>query len=307
MPNPLYSLIKVIPMKTLKKFLLFIIIVSTANAQDITKTLSSTNFENGYPSELSTLVQQYGMDNLKYANLETGLDSIEVFFGIEHHKNNKTYWAALCKDGILKTLKANFNLENLDSTNILTKIIELEYGETLIIKLLVQLDPTQNKVFYSWIDKNKQSRTASFQKIDKPIKIGKKMPDFSVKTLDGKTITLGELKGNYVIINWWATSCGPCYAEIPLLNQVVKKFKKNHNVKFLAIARNKASEVISFLEEQPFNYQQTIYSEDLIPIFGNAYPRHVIINTDGYVVFYKKGYNPNIAVMICDVLYQMIK
>ena len=50
--------------------------------------------------------------------------------------------------------------------------------------------------------------------------IGKLAPDFELDTLDGQTIVLSQLKGTPVLVNFWATWCGPCRHEMPFLQQV---------------------------------------------------------------------------------------
>ena len=50
-------------------------------------------------------------------------------------------------------------------------------------------------------------------------------PDFSVKTLQGETITLSALEGRTVVLNFWATWCGPCVASIPHMNQLANQFR----------------------------------------------------------------------------------
>ena len=53
----------------------------------------------------------------------------------------------------------------------------------------------------------------------------KAAPDFQLKTLDGKTVTLSQLRGTPVLINFWASWCQPCRDEMPFLQQVYNAYK----------------------------------------------------------------------------------
>ena len=53
-----------------------------------------------------------------------------------------------------------------------------------------------------------------------------KAPNFTLKSRSGKNIKLSELRGDVVMINFWASWCGPCRKEMPLLEKIHKKYKR---------------------------------------------------------------------------------
>lgn len=65
--------------------------------------------------------------------------------------------------------------------------------------------------------------------------VSKEAPDFELKDVDGKTVRLADLKGKVVVLDFWATWCGPCKASFPMMQKAVNKYKEDPNVKFLFI------------------------------------------------------------------------
>lgn len=114
--------------------------------------------------------------------------------------------------------------------------------------------------------------------------IGHFAKDFSAIDMNGKKYTLSKLKGNVILINFWFTTCPACIEEMPMLNNLVAKYKKS-KVKFLAMTFENKPTVLSFLNKKKIN----------LPIFPNTktiaenysiilYPTTLVIDKKGKII-----------------------
>ena len=135
--------------------------------------------------------------------------------------------------------------------------------------------------------------------------VGFEMPNVAVTRLDGSTIDLTALRGKPVVINWWHTTCSPCIAEIPELNKLVEKYE-GRDVEFLAIANNEMAELPPFLKKYPFSYDIVLGNGEAMRVLGQAYPRHVIVNSKGKVVLDLGGGSSGIVGQIDAVISSLL-
>lgn len=122
--------------------------------------------------------------------------------------------------------------------------------------------------------------------------------DFTLYDQFGNEHTLSEYKGKTVFLNFWATWCGPCRAEMSDINQLYEEYNKNNgDVVILGVASPKLGregteeDIKKFLEEE--NYQFPVVFDDGGSMFinygMNAFPSTLIIDKEGYIIKYIPG------------------
>jgi cytochrome c biogenesis protein CcmG/thiol:disulfide interchange protein DsbE len=115
----------------------------------------------------------------------------------------------------------------------------------------------------------------------------RKAPDVSFKTADGKVYDLSKLKGKVVIVNFWATWCGPCRKEIPDFIEFYKGYKeKGLEILGVSLDREGWEKVTPFLKQTPINYPIVLGNGEIAGKFSkfNAIPTTFIIDKSGNIV-----------------------
>jgi peroxiredoxin len=116
---------------------------------------------------------------------------------------------------------------------------------------------------------------------------GQKAPDFSLKTVDNKDVTLSELKGKVVLINFWATWCGPCVREIPDFLEVYDDYKeKGFEIIGVSLDRGGWKTVTPFVEKMKMTYPVVMGNGEVVKDYGNfnAIPTSFFVDKNGIVV-----------------------
>ncbi|HEY1662387.1 MAG TPA: TlpA disulfide reductase family protein [Verrucomicrobiae bacterium] len=112
-------------------------------------------------------------------------------------------------------------------------------------------------------------------------------PEWSLKDVDGKTVRSTDFKGKVVILDFWATWCGPCRAEIPGFIGLQKQYAKQGLVVIGASVDEGGADVVkSFAQELGMNYPIVLADEKTQQAFGGieAVPTAFIIDREGQIV-----------------------
>jgi cytochrome c biogenesis protein CcmG/thiol:disulfide interchange protein DsbE len=143
-----------------------------------------------------------------------------------------------------------------------------------------------------------------------PVAAGKLAPDFTLKTLNGETISLTSLRGKVVFLNVWATWCGPCREEMPSIQALYDEFSHEPDFVVLAVSEDSAGRgaVDSYVRGNAFRFDVLLDPQNLV---GDAYdvsgiPETFIIDRTGRIVAHHVGPYDWSKAEMRDALHQLI-
>ncbi len=129
------------------------------------------------------------------------------------------------------------------------------------------------------------SRAAS-EKADRAAKDAHAAPDFALKDADGKTVQLSDYRGKVVLLNFWATWCGPCKYEIPWFIEFERTYKQD-GLAIIGVSMDDDgwSVVKPFSQHAGINYRVVLGNDTVAQDFGgvDSLPTTFIIDRDGRI------------------------
>jgi peroxiredoxin len=119
-------------------------------------------------------------------------------------------------------------------------------------------------------------------------------PDFTLKSNSGKNIKLSELRGQVVMINFWASWCGPCRQEMPLLDQLYQRYQPMGFTLLGVNVEEDSTAADKILKEIPVSFPVLYDNKSKVSesYQVQAMPSTFLIDRDGKLRYLHKGYKP---------------
>ena len=116
---------------------------------------------------------------------------------------------------------------------------------------------------------------------------------FQLTRLDGPAVRLADFRGKVIVLNFWATWCGPCLIEAPLFEKTMEKYKDDREVVFLGVNTDEDRELVEpFLKKQKWKMPMA-FAESLDERYGvESIPTTMVFDRRGQVSYRQAGFNP---------------
>ena len=117
-------------------------------------------------------------------------------------------------------------------------------------------------------------------------------PDFTLKSLKGSNLKLSEFRGDVVMINFWATWCGPCRQEMPILNDLYLKYRDSGFTLLGVNVEKNTSKAADMIRELKVVYPVLFDIDNTVSKLYKveAMPSTVLVNRDGNMRYLHRGY-----------------
>ncbi|MEQ8859461.1 MAG: TlpA disulfide reductase family protein [Pseudomonadales bacterium] len=134
-------------------------------------------------------------------------------------------------------------------------------------------------------------------------------PDFTLKSLEGSNLRLDEYRGQVVLINFWASWCGPCRQEMPLLDRLHQRYVDTGFAVLGINVEGEEAPARELIDRIPVTFPVLIDEGQLVSELYRleAMPSTVVVDRDGVIRYIHRGYKPGDEAKYVEVVKELIR
>jgi thiol-disulfide isomerase/thioredoxin len=278
------------------------------------KTPSMTEYEwqKRQENHLARHLKTQGDVLMKLGKFDEAVKIYEEAIGLQKYQEpetNEEYCAALIKNGAVEKAIAAMTeyISNNTSTPKMEQIYIEAYASAKGNKADAETELNKLRLTAYDILKNKLKK----ELIDNPA------PVFNLQDIEGKNVSLQEFKGKTVILDFWATWCGPCIFSFPTMQKLVDKYKDDNSIKFIFINTQDYDETINaqvkeFLAEDNYQFYVLLddkYSQTFEDYALSGIPTKIFIDKTGKIRYSYVGWrgSEDIEMKMFEALIDLLR
>ena len=141
------------------------------------------------------------------------------------------------------------------------------------------------------------------------VTLSEEAPDFTLKTLDGSNLRLEEYRGQVVLINFWASWCGPCRQEMPILDRLHQRYEDTGFAVLGVNVEGEAAPAQKIVDKTNVTFPVLIDEGQAVSELYDleAMPSTVVVDRNGLVRYVHRGYKPGDEAKYVEVVKKLIR